>query len=332
MSAKKDLMLNESSLERQLAHEIDQSMASSASYHPILGILFAVFVAILVVFLTRPSERLPSFFRVLWLIVFALNLIAMSVPGRLDRVLATDMHVKPWTSLFEAAPWGFALWAGIIALEVLLVGYVALVGIPVDIFQGLTPYWIMGNLLQSVWCITYRPRFKSQLWIPALILAIAMVVFAKAHQEITFHLATSSFTNPTTKIVLYLVRIPFAMHGTWLAVAALLNLNSYVTIAGATKGNQLAVACCSAYFITAVGLFGATGRSDPVISITASWALESICSRSTEKMRMPRNFVGPEAYESLVITEGMLANLMKCVSLGVIVAPFFPASSFPSVP
>lgn len=306
----------------QLADEINTraNRGPNIKYSFVLCFLAALSVALVSV--SNSVQESPRLFRVLWILAFMINVITVSMPGRLDRVLVEGSHVKPWSSLFEASTWAFSIWGLIYLSETLLSGYVGILGIPMRLFQRIVPYWLAGNWCQGLWCFAFRPEFKDQLWIPTVLLTLGMVAFGAAHFEITAFLNAWSPTMTTSKAAMLLFRVPFAMHTSWLAAAAALNLNSYVALRGSSKGVQIAVAHMCAYVAFLLGLYGSISRNDPVISLTIAWALEAVSTRSVEKMHLPRNLVGPDVYESLALTEGMLSNAMKCVSLGIIVAPF----------
>jgi hypothetical protein len=62
--------------------------------------------------------------------------------------------------------------------------------------------------------------------------------------------------------------------------------------------------------------------SDAMVSLTVAWALEAVAHRTKEKIRSPGNLVTSDVHESLAITEQCLSSTLKCVSLGIMVAPF----------
>jgi hypothetical protein len=132
--------------------------------------------------------------------------------------------------------------------------------------------------------------------------------------------ASPDLTAP--KLGLILLRIPLSMHATWLAAATLLNFNSYIAVSRNKKSFQIAVAHGSIYVATLFGIYFSLLMSDATLSWTMAWALQAVAHRTFEKVKAPGNIVGADVQESLAITENMAANALKCISLGIMVAPF----------
>lgn len=219
-----------------------------------LVMLTAIFSIVMVASSTTVKKS-PILFRVLWCMAFAVNVISASIPGRLDRILVAGHHVKPWNTLFEASTWAFSLWSVIYTSETALSGYVTIIGIPIYLFQRLVPYWFAGNWFQALWCFSFRPEFKSRLWIPTLCLLLGALSLIAAHYEITLFIRHNCAKDDYgLKASLMIFRLPFAVHGSWLAAAALLNLNSYVAISKFHKSRQIAIAHITGYAGAAFGV------------------------------------------------------------------------------
>lgn len=166
--------------------------------------------------------------RALWASAFLLNLFTVSLPGRFDGqavelqkqkdAATTPEEIKniesgmPWVTLFEPAPWAFAIWGVIYSSELLLTAFVTLFGhLQVAMVEKATPYWLAGNLFQSLWCFCFRPKFRNALWLPMIFLALASGSFFAAHREMTM-LITTPRAPFMGKIGLLLCRFPLALH------------------------------------------------------------------------------------------------------------------------
>ena len=106
--------------------------------------------------------------------------------------------------------------------------YIGAFGGPMLSIKKATPYWIAGNLFQSLWCGVFRPAFINSLWLPASQLLLGAISFNYLHESLTNSIISEG--DAKSRIILYLIRFPVSLHGSWLCGATLLNLNSwYVT-------------------------------------------------------------------------------------------------------
>ena len=103
--------------------------------------------------------------------------------------------------------------------------YIGAFGGPMSSIKKATPYWIAGNLFQSLWCFVFRPLFINSLWLPASQLLLGAVSFNFLHESLTNSIMSED--NAKARIILYLIRFPMSLHGSWLCGATLLNLNSW---------------------------------------------------------------------------------------------------------
>lgn len=171
---------------------------------------------------------ISSVARVAWVAGFLLNLVTVSLPGRFDGISADEAQRKkrdaastgemkqievtmPWITLFEPAPWAFAIWGVIYLSELLLTGYIAAFGSSERlVLSTATAYWVAGNAYQSIWCLCFRPQFRSSLWLPMIYLALGSFSFFQVHNSISELLFSDlSFVQ---KIVMYLIRFPISLH------------------------------------------------------------------------------------------------------------------------
>ena len=316
--------------------------------------LFAVaFVCIGAVATSVTVVESPTLYRVLWVATFALNVATVCIPGRLDRMYSAkgyaqaeqkasqSVHVKPWSSLFEPAPWAFAIWGLIYLLEFLLTAYVAIVGFPPKLFQRTVPYWLAGNWFQALWCFVFRPEFKRMLWVPTLCLVLSATAFGLAHHEFTHYLAQGVVTlTVEQKVLIHALKTPLALHAAWLAVAALILANSWIAVGvgRASRGLQVTASFASAFFAFLLGVGLTTYTQDPCFAATCAWGLDAVASRTQAKVEQSSSIMGfkssknskgyrsdaasADVQESLFLLESGLSGALKCVALGSIVAPF----------
>ena len=155
-----------------------------------------------------------------WVGAFVLNVVAVSIPGRLDRIYSSTplpiesvsdgssanncndggarsdvsnqlqqqqqcSHVKPWQSMFEPCGWAFAIWAPIYLLELLVarftIGLSGVSALPPSVLLRVLPWWVTGHWLQALWCLVFRPAYKYALWLPAVCLLLAAATLLVAY-------------------------------------------------------------------------------------------------------------------------------------------------------
>lgn len=206
--------------------------------------------ALIPVLLAKHAAALSSGerYRSLWAVAFALNCIAVSVPGRFDGQMADGKIAVVWRSLFAPSGWAFSIWGLIYLSELASAAYVAFRG--EEALREVAGLWLAGNLYQCLWCVVFRPGFKGLLWLPALMLTGGAVSLAAAHHRLSLSIAASA---PSDRTALYLLRFPLALHSAWLAAASLLNLNGWVAVGGLGLHRQLAFAVASAYVAAVFG-------------------------------------------------------------------------------
>mmetsp|Transcript_6119 Transcript_6119/g.13537 ORF Transcript_6119/g.13537 Transcript_6119/m.13537 type:complete len:331 (-) Transcript_6119:15-1007(-) len=264
-------------------------------------------------------------FRVLWIGVFAVNVLAVSMPGRLDRMYKENNHIKPWQSLLEPASWAFGIWGAIYLGELALSLYASSVGFPAELFQRVLPYWIMGNWMQSLWCFVFRAEFKNHLWVPTLCLLLSAAAFTAAHGEASAYLSDlgPAMAMSPQAWVAGLLKPVLATHASWVGVAAMINLNSWLAISmgKVARGLQATVAFSSAFVIFGLGAMLTLQRGECMFAATAAWSLSALSYRAAGKALQPKGIVAPDVHESIAAVEGILAGVLKCMAVGALVAP-----------
>ena len=263
-----------------------------------------------------PATKLPSLYRVLWVAAFVVNVVTVQMPGRFDgdaSVNTKDGTVTfPWRTIFMPSGWAFAIWGVIYLSELVLT--VAVGALPLTDL-GITkaaPYWIAGNLFQSVWCLCFRRRFIQTLWLPTSQLLLGAISLNLVHRE----LSLSITTQPTfmKRLLAQLVRAPLALHTTWLTAATLLNANTWVAVSRLALSTQLAVATASAYGAFIFGAYFSVVRRDPLIGLTAAWALSALADRTRNR---PEVDVGVVAKDALGQTEVAFSAVLVVLSVAI---------------
>lgn len=283
-------------------------------------------------------------FRILWVLPYAANLITVSIPGRFDSLKVDQQGKSPKQleqdvfkqvgSLFEPSGWAFAIWGVIYLSETILTAYTALIGAPQGVLTRVLPYWLAGNLFQSLWCFAFRPEFKAVLWLPASLLALGAVSFGGGlmalSDEIQTAVAAATDAQPGLLSVfaswetirLLLLRFSFSLHTGWLAAATLLNFNAWVAFENISSMDvQIASAFFSAYGGAAIGTTLALLTGDPLIAFTVAWALAALADRTFKKREEKKPQTAVDTLGGLARTELGLSYALRAVGVGAAVMP-----------
>lgn len=84
--------------------ETSRSGMTSESIQLVLSVAAAVLIPVIVFALDRIFAESSSTIAVAWVLVFSVNVITVSLPGRFDNSKVTT-EGGPWKSLFAPAPW-----------------------------------------------------------------------------------------------------------------------------------------------------------------------------------------------------------------------------------
>lgn len=297
---------------------------------PIAHQIGMMLVMVAIPYVTKYSDQWaskdPNMYKILWVAAFVANIVSVALPGRFDAKAAKGEGF-PWSSMFEPAPWAFAIWPVIYLCETLMTAYVALGNEPVKEFAKVTPFWLAGNLFQSAWCLSFRPHMTGFLWLPMAFLALSGACMGLGHMSLTNSITgLSSAFNADTLNVLRLARVPFALHTAWLVAASLLNLNAWVAVSSVSPRVQVAMAFLSAFAAGGLGAALALRTRDPLLALTAAWALTALGVRTQRKVdaavamgRAQGEPVGGEvaAQRVLAQTEKVLACILAALGVGV---------------
>jgi hypothetical protein len=315
---------------------VDRSIAGTTPV-PTLKLATMAVTLLVVPVLSRVLEKRatkePALYKLAWMLAFAVNVIAVSIPGRFDSKSAMSGKEGsiPWSTLFEPAGWAFAIWGVIYLTEFLATTYVGLGNEPTEVYSRVTPYWVAGNLFQSAWCLAFRPDLRGFLWIPMLLLALSGASLGLGHMVLTNSInALSSEFNADTQNILRLVRLPFALHTGWLAAATLLTMNAWAAVSNLSMGAQIAVAFLSAYAAAGAGAALTLRTRDATLAFTVAWALAAVSSRTQRKvvdLSKAQLVPGVAAegtgmlpvHAALAVTERILSFLLVVLGFGMIV-------------
>jgi hypothetical protein len=285
------------------------AIPSTSNVFPLIQAFLALSAVPIAVALINKEIKPSSYlYRIFWAAAFIVNLITVSIPGRFDgNVSASSGKVEfPWNTVFAPAPWAFAIWGVIYLGETIMVSYIGALGTPVQALKNAAPYWVAGNLFQAVWTFLFRQKFKGLLWLPMTALALGSASLFGAHGELTAAIIPS--LNIWDKVRLIALRSPISLHASWLTAAALLNLNAWVSLSGATLGFQVAVGFASAYFAAIAGAVIAVRRGDPLVALVIAWALAALSSQTTLKCQVAA--LPASTVEALALTEKVLSNIL----------------------
>ena len=262
-------------------------------------------------------------YRASWAGVFLINILTVSIPGRFDSQQGQDVF-KLLRTLFEPATWAFAIWGVIYLTELLLTLYVATGCLPASLLQSVLPFWVAGNLFQSLWCFAFRPQFGQVLWLPMSLLALGSVSYALAHRELSMVLNGLDLFGSWAAVKLLLLRFPFALHTGWLAAASLLNFNTWIAASVRSMDTQIAFAFLSTYVAALVGGALTLTSKDPMLACTVAWALAALSVRTGQKITEATPQTSPDTLSALAKTEKGLAFAMLAVGVGSAVVPAIP--------
>jgi len=265
--------------------------------------------------LMRVASRLPN----LWCTAFVINVIAVSVPGRLDRMYSDGTHIKPWLSLFEPSPWAFAIWGVIYLTELLVTVYLCVFYKSMSSefgaqgFPSALPYWTAGNCLQALWCFVFRPEFKSRLWIPSCCLFLSSLSLLGAYMQL-----------PSSGIIFVVAKLSLALHTSWLFCLTMITLNSWLALSGVFQrmsGLATVVALSSSLVAMLGGVLLSMYSSDISFALTCAWALDALASRSMDKSKLiyksqsDMDVPDAELLQALSTIETVMSTFLKFISV-----------------
>ena len=300
----------------------DMSADSSSTLIQLKVLLTTIAIAAIpsiVLYCQKNLLMAPWLYRAVWVGAFIINVVTVSIPGRFDgQTDSAGKVIFPWRTLFEPSGWAFAIWGVIYSCELLVSAYVGAIGNPTSPLQQTLPYWLAGNLFQSLWCFCFRPQFKRYLWLPTSCLALAALSLGLGHNALTVAIDSA---HVGSRLPLLLIRFPFALHTGWLAAATLLNLNGWIVLADQSLPMQISIAYLSAYIGAAVGAALSIRSGDPFLGLTVAWALLAVSVRTDQKLGERPLLADADTQLSLSMTERALSILVGTISIGAAALP-----------
>merc|ERR1719183_73947 len=203
-----------------------------------------------------------------------LNLLSVSVDGRLDSAVNQAGILSPVSGRTLIAPegWAFAIWGPIFLGETTFCALQLFA--PEDSKVSVTNVefvsgWASACVAQTLWCASFRPIFaqSGQLWVAAVFLALTPVCLSRAHAAFTVR------NDSKREAITY---FPFALHFGWTSAASLVNLNAVVAYSGASANTLAAVGHLSILPALVLGVLVPFKRSAPVYAFVLAWALAAV--------------------------------------------------------
>ena len=209
----------------------------------------------------------PEMWQVSLAAAWAMNNIAVAVPGRYDgqSAMAAEKPTAATVNLFTPAGYAFIIWAPIFIGEWLMMLYLTNVKTPLG--AAVAPGWCAAAAAQSCWCATFRPNVcgPRSLWVPSLLLAATGAALSAAHRAIR--------RTPHGALGNALVRWPVALHFGWITAAALVNANNWLARTVVSVRAKEAAAHASALVAVAAAAYVSVTTADPIYAGVIAWAL-----------------------------------------------------------
>lgn len=224
---------------------------------------------------------------------FALNVVSVAVPGRIDGKMAEEAkraakaakeHAgkQPdgeiagvprdslYRSLVTPAGWAFAIWGVIFTTEAVFTAAQAmppssLSSAAAGVYAAVAPWWAAACGLQSLWCVAFRDwaRAPRHFWLSGALLATEAVALGGAHRVLRAAVAAAG-GMPTA--VYLSCHVPISLHFGWITAAAVVNLNSLVAVVAPPAHAQLSFAFASVWGAAALGALVTVTTGDPIYS------------------------------------------------------------------
>ena len=226
---------------------------------------------------------------------FALNVGAVSVPGRLDGQQDDEMRKgelnpsKPNASetasgvygknrsrtLVDPSAWAFAIWGPIYLGETLFIATQLLSSHADAVLPGITAPFAAANIMQSLWCASFRPSYLGD----GMKKYISASMLAGTAYSLSLVLEAGNAAAAANPAFQAWMLTPFVIHFGWVSAATLVNLNgSLASDETASPRALTALGHSSALVATALGVGVTTTMSAPVYGLTLAWALAACAS------------------------------------------------------
>lgn len=247
---------------------------------------------------------------------FVVNVIAVSIPGRIDQQQqqqmlkqsgsqtdATTNDTKPNSSEMEKyyspsrgrslvtpSGWAFAIWGPIYVGELVWVTVGQFVlsrdNNPTEVSKMTVPF-VTANLLQSLWCAAFRPSYNHglALYVSPFLLAGTAASLSLVH--VALKMMTTTITTTTTNKVNGWFLLPLTLHFGWTTAASLVNLNgSIASNPNVSDSVVIAAGHASAVVATVLGIAVTWYQHLPAYGATIAWALAACASGMQQRLLM----------------------------------------------
>jgi len=201
------------------------------------------------------------------LIAYAINTVAVGIPGRIDGEVAKGIQAEnaataagkkkdddhdevvassssssaallPRTGKTLVAPagWAFAIWGPIFTGELAFVISQFFVAakdnnkqLLASQIQSISAPFVIAQLFQTLWCAAFRPKYTGNLmWISTGMLGGVAYYLSKAHAVFT---SVSRISGGLSWWEYAIHFLPISLHFGWTTAATLVNLNGAVAVA-----------------------------------------------------------------------------------------------------
>mmetsp|Transcript_35306 Transcript_35306/g.43226 ORF Transcript_35306/g.43226 Transcript_35306/m.43226 type:complete len:337 (+) Transcript_35306:108-1118(+) len=254
---------------------------------------------------TTASTLSLATLKVMNVAAFATNVLAVSIPGRIDGQQNADMRngtLNPYKpnspgvtgeestplspspsstyneiysptrsrTLVSPSGWAFAIWGPIYIGEAIFVAGQFLATTSSTSFATalpqLTAPFVTANILQSLWCASFRPSYNLGWKKYVSVGMLAGTAYSLSHvQAVAVGLGNSA-------LGWYL--LPLSLHFGWTTAATLVNLNGSVAMNSSNSDSRvIAVGHSSAVVATVLGIGITLVNAVPAYGLTIAWAL-----------------------------------------------------------
>ena len=250
------------------------------------------------------SSKSVALWKVVNVASYAMNVISVSIPGRIDDQMAKEMKENKnknnnnsnkkdddrdddkndeqdrtknirrnskYRSLFTPAGYAFAIWGVIFTSEFVFVTRSSFFNTSDEAFAAnATGFFALANVLQSVWCFTFRDWTEEpkRHWINAFVLGAEALALWTAKERV-FEV-NGSFSKESR-----FVSVPLRTHFAWIMCACGINLNTVVAKVGSGSA-QMFAAIGTTFAATAIGAYSSLRRGDAATPLVFAWALYAI--------------------------------------------------------
>lgn len=175
------------------------------------------------------------------------------------------------------------------------------------------------NLYQSIWCLSFRPKFTNFLWFPASLLGAAasclLIGLNNISNGVDFIKSLDSREDALYTLILVLFRFPLSLHAGWLSAATLLNLNGWISYKRLSIPAQISAAYFSIFTAFVLGVFTSLKFKDPFLAFTVAWATAALSYQAKLKSKEDVNKDSEIILSSLSITEDILYKLLVVIGI-----------------